>query len=101
MSALPLNLNLNYVDDEGQGDSYLREAVEKWLKKWCKDNGYDLYSDGLKIYTTIDSKMQQYAEEAVAEKMKVLQKRFDNLWGKKNPWRDFEGNEIKGLGVKR
>jgi penicillin-binding protein 1A len=93
--ALPLNLNLNYVDDEGQGDSYLREAVEKWLKKWCKDNGYDLYSDGLKIYTTIDSKMQQYAEEAVNEKMQVLQKRFDNLWGKKNPWRDFEGNEIK------
>jgi len=91
---LPLNLNLNYVDDEGQGDSYLREAVEKWLKKWCKDNGYDLYSDGLKIYTTIDSKMQQYAEEAVAEKMKVLQKRFDQLWGKKNPWRDFEGEEI-------
>jgi penicillin-binding protein 1A len=97
---LPLNLNLNYVDDEGQGDSYLREAVEKWLKKWCKDNGYDLYSDGLKIYTTIDSKMQQYAEEAVAEKMKVLQKRFDQLWGKKNPWRDFEGNEIKDFVLK-
>jgi penicillin-binding protein 1A len=97
---LPLNLNLNYVDDEGQGDSYLREAVEKWLKKWCKDNGYDLYADGLKIYTTIDSKLQQYAEEAVAEKMKVLQKRFDNLWGKKNPWRDFEGNEIKDFVLK-
>jgi len=98
--ALPLNLNLNYVDDEGQGDSYLREAVERWLKKWCKDNGYDLYSDGLKIYTTIDSKMQQYAEEAVTEKMKVLQKRFDNLWGKKNPWRDFDGNEIKDFVLK-
>jgi penicillin-binding protein 1A len=98
--ALPLNLNLNYVDDDGQGDSYLREAVERWLKKWCKDNGYDLYSDGLKIYTTIDSKMQQYAEEAVAEKMKVLQKRFDNLWGKKNPWRDFDGNEIKDFVLK-
>ena len=97
---LPINLNLNYVDDEGQGDSYLREAVEKWLKKWCKDNGYDLYSDGLKIYTTIDSKMQQYAEEAVAEKMKVLQKRFDQLWGKKNPWRDFAGNEIKDFVLK-
>ncbi len=98
--ALPLNLNLSYVDDQGQGDSYLREAVERWLKKWCKDNGYDLYSDGLKIYTTIDSKMQQYAEEAVAEKMKVLQKRFDNLWGKKNPWRDFDGNEIKDFVLK-
>lgn len=97
---LPLNLDLSYVDDEGHGDSYLREAVERWLKKWCKDNGYDLYSDGLKIYTTIDSHMQQYAEEAVAEKMKMLQKRFDNLWGKKNPWRDFNGNEIKDFALK-
>ncbi len=97
---LPLNLNLDYVDNEGQGDSYLREAVERWLKKWCKDNGYDLYSDGLKIYTTIDSHLQQYAEEAVAEKMKMLQKRFDNLWGKKNPWRDFNGNEIKDFVLK-
>lgn len=97
---LPLNLDLSYVDNEGQGDSYLREAVERWLKKWCKDNGYDLYSDGLKIYTTIDSRLQQYAEEAVAEKMKVLQKRFDNLWGKRNPWRDFNGNEIKDFVLK-
>jgi penicillin-binding protein 1A len=98
--ALPLNLNLSYVDNEGQGDSYLREAVERWLKKWCKDNGYDLYSDGLKIYTTIDSHMQQYAEEAVAEKMKVLQQRFNNVWGKQNPWRDFSGHEIKDFVLK-
>ena len=91
----PLGLNLSYVDDESNGDSYLREAVERWLKKWCKENDYDLYTDGLKIYTTIDSHLQQYAEEAVAEKMKMLQKRFDNVWGSKNPWRDFSGNEIK------
>jgi len=99
-SAMPLNLDLSYVEDVSQGDSYLREAVERWLKKWCKDNDYDLYNDGLKIYTTIDSHMQQYAEEAVAEKMKELQKRFDNLWGKKNPWRDFNGNEIKDFVLK-
>jgi penicillin-binding protein 1A len=48
----------------------------------------------LKIYTTIDSKLQQYAEEAVAEKMKMLQKRFNNVWGKRNPWRDSKGVEI-------
>src|ERR1700761_5673158 len=86
--AEPLNLDLSYVDDESQGDSYLRDAVEKWLDKWCKENDYDLYEDGLKIYTTIDSRLQQYAEEAVAEKMKMLQKRFTNVWGDKNPWRD-------------
>jgi len=90
----PINLDLGYTGNEGQGDSYLREAVERWLKKWCHDNDYDLYNDGLKIYTTIDPKMQQYAEEAVAEKMKMLQKRFNDLWGKKNPWRDLDGNEI-------
>ena len=98
--ALPLNLDLSYVDKSGQGDSYIRRAVEKWLDKWCKQNDYDLYEDGLKIYTTIDSKLQQYAEEAVAQKMKMLQKRFNNLWGNKNPWRDSKGVEIKDFLLK-
>ncbi|RYU92088.1 penicillin-binding protein [Mucilaginibacter terrigena] len=99
-AALPLNLNLNYRDNTGQEDSYIRRAVEKWLDKWCKQNDYDLYEDGLKIYTTIDSKLQQYAEEAVAQKMKMLQKRFNNLWGNKNPWRDSKGVEIKDFLLK-
>lgn len=90
----PLNIDLSYIENEWQGDSYIRRAVEKWLDKWCKDNGYNLYEDGLKIYTTIDSRLQQYAEEAVAEKMKMLQKRFYNLWGNKIPWRDLDGNII-------
>lgn len=98
--ALPLGLDLSYVEDDSHGDSYLRRAVEKWLDKWCKENDYNLYEDGLKIYTTIDSKMQQYAEEAVAEKMKMLQKRFYNLWGNKNPWRDSKGVEIKDFILK-
>ncbi len=96
----PLNLDLSYVENEGQGDSYLRQAVERWLKKWCHDNDYDLYSDGLKIYTTIDPRLQRYAEEAVAEKMKMLQKRFNDAWGKKNPWRDSNGDEIKDFLLK-
>lgn len=96
----PIGLDLSYVENNSQGDSYLRQAVERWLKKWCTDNGYDLYTDGLKIYTTIDSKLQHYAEEAVAEKMKMLQKRFDNLWGNKNPWRDSKGKEIKDFILK-
>ncbi|MDP9048893.1 MAG: transglycosylase domain-containing protein, partial [Bacteroidota bacterium] len=96
----PITLDLSYVENEGQGDSYIRQAVERWLKKWCRDNDYDLYQDGLKIYTTIDPRLQQYAEEAVAEKMKMLQKRFDNLWGKKNPWRDSNGDEITDFVLK-
>ncbi|WP_426667614.1 transglycosylase domain-containing protein [Mucilaginibacter sp. McL0603] len=89
-----LNLDLSYIEDESQGDSYIRRAVEKWLDKWCKDNGYNLYEDGLKIYTTIDPRLQQYAEEAVEEKMKMLQKRFYNLWGNKIAWRDLDGKII-------
>jgi len=99
-SKQPIKLNSSYVENVSHGDSYLREAVERWLKKWCKDNDYDLYEDGLKIYTTIDSRLQQYAEEAVAEKMKSLQRRFENVWGDQNPWRDSKGNEIKDFLLK-
>jgi penicillin-binding protein 1A len=96
----PIQLDLSYVENEGQGDSYIRQAVGRWLKKWLKDNDYDLYEDGLKIYTTIDPRLQRYAEEAVAEKMKMLQKRFNNLWGNKNPWQDLNGVEIKDFLLK-
>ena len=92
-TKLPLKLDLSYTGHGSQGDSYLREAVERWLKKWCRDNDYDLYNDGLKIYTTIDPRLQHYAEIAVAEKMKMLQSRFYDLWGKKNPWQDLSGHE--------
>ena len=46
------------------------------LYGWAEKNGYDIYRDGLKIYTTIDSRLQQYAEEAVTAQMKSLQKSF-------------------------
>ena len=56
---------------------YFREAIANELKEWCKENNTDLYGDGLKIYTTLDSRMQQYAEEAVYEHVaKYLQPRF-------------------------
>lgn len=53
---------------------YFREAVANELKSWCKENDIDLYGDGLKIYTTIDSRMQRYAEEAVDRQMQEVQK---------------------------
>ncbi len=99
-SKRPLGLSLGKVEDESQGDSYLRTAVARYLEKWCADNGYDLYTSGLKIYTTIDSKLQKYAEEAVAEQMKILQKRLDNAWGNENPWRDSQGKEIPDFAMK-
>ena len=93
-SQRPLKLNPGSLDEGSDGGSYLRSAVSRYLEKWCEDNGYDLYADGLKIYTTIDSRMQQYAEEAVTGQMKILQKRFENVWGNENPWRTTDGNEI-------
>ena len=57
---------------------YLRDYMKKWVKEHKKANGeeYDIYGDGLKIYTTIDSKMQEYAEESVTEHLSGLQKEF-------------------------
>lgn len=74
---------LNYKkQDENTGLApYLREVVRNDIKKWCKDHNnpstgdpYDIYKDGLRIYTTIVPRMQLYAEEAVAKHMPVLQK---------------------------
>jgi penicillin-binding protein 1A len=93
-SQRPLKLNPGSLDEGSDGGSYLRSAVSRYLEKWCEENGYDLYADGLKIYTTIDSRMQQYAEEAVNNHMKILQRRFENVWGNENPWRTSDGKEI-------
>src|SRR5690606_15053387 len=93
----PISLELGKESTSNEGDSYLRAAVAKWLEKWCEDNGYDLYEDGLRIYTTIDSRLQKHAEEAVAEQMKILQRRFYNSWGNEIPWRDSEGNIIENF----
>jgi penicillin-binding protein 1A len=93
----PILLDIGNDSDKSDGDSYLRAAVSKWLNKWCEENNYNLYEDGLKIYTTINSKLQKYAEEAVQEQMKTLQRRFNNSWGNEEPWRDSEGNLIENF----
>ena len=73
---------------------YFREAVKNHLQKWCSENGYDLYKDGLKIYTTIDTRLQKYAEEAAIKQMKQVQKTFNAHWGSTNPWQDERHVEI-------
>jgi penicillin-binding protein 1A len=94
-----INLDVNFDDTiDGQG-SYFKVALSRFVEKWAKDNeiDIDLYKDGLKIYTTIDSRMQTHAENSVAEKMKALQKAFDAHWGNKNPWAYEDGTEIPGF----
>lgn len=90
----PLQLKEGKISDAGSGDSYLRAAVDKYLEAWCEENGYDLYEDGLKIYTTIDSRLQGYAEEAVQEQMRIIQRRFYNVWGNEDPWENSERKKI-------
>jgi penicillin-binding protein 1A len=74
--------------------TYFRSVIRNFLMNWCSEHGYDLFDDGLKIYTTIDSRMQEYAEQAVKEHMTSLQKLFDEHWEGRNPWIDTDGKEI-------
>src|SRR5690606_15297529 len=90
-----INLSIREIGHISNEDSYIRAAVLRFLNEWSKESGYDIYKDGLQIYTTIDSRMQTYAEEAVARQMKTLQNRFNYVWGNDLPWRDSQGNVIE------
>ncbi|MBB4602380.1 penicillin-binding protein 1A [Hymenobacter luteus] len=90
----PIVLRYN-VENQNEGIApYFRVEVSKMLRQWAKETDHDLYADGLKIYTTIDSRMQKYAESAVAEHMKLQQKWFDAHWKGQQPWRDENGRVI-------
>ncbi|MTH17961.1 transglycosylase domain-containing protein [Flavobacterium sp. LC2016-01] len=82
LQALPITLKFKLESHREGMATYFREYLRDYMKKWVAENkkpdgsDYDIYKDGLKIYTTIDSRMQQYAEEAVSEHMKNLQQQF-------------------------
>ncbi|MFD3000062.1 penicillin-binding protein 1A [Pontibacter toksunensis] len=97
LSELPLVLEYKVENHYDGPATYFRGAVAEHLQEWTKENGYDLYRDGLKIYTTIDSRMQVHAEEAMEEHMRTLQRRFDNHWEGRNPWVDEKDQEISGF----
>ncbi|MGI6219003.1 MAG: transglycosylase domain-containing protein [Bacteroidaceae bacterium] len=94
---LPLKLNYNVSRNYDGSALYFREAVASELKAWCQENNIDLYAEGLKIYTTLDSRMQRYAEAAVRKQMKTVQRNFNAHWGKTNPWQDEQHREIPGF----
>ena len=98
-TAVAKDIKLQFqVENQNTGIApYLRAEAGKWLLKWARDNGHNLYSDGLKIYTTIDSRMQQHAEAAVQQHMKTMQKLFFNYWKGRKPWTDENGQTIKGF----
>lgn len=75
----------------------LRMQVKKWIEKNPKPDGtlWDIYSDGLKIFTTINYKMQKHAEDAVEEHLTKMQKLFFKTWKGRNPWKEFEEEKWK------
>lgn len=95
--AEPLGLNYS-VENHNQGiATYFRTVANNWLLSWCKARKLDLYSDGLKVYTTIDSRLQIHAEKAVEKHMKYIQNQFYIHWKDRNPWVDQDMKEIKGF----
>ncbi len=93
-SLVQIPLQLNYQresSNEGIATyfrAHIRQIVDKKLAEYNQENDthYNLYTDGLKIYTTIDSRMQKYGEEAVQEHLSRLQKDFDTHWKDGKPW---------------
>lgn len=92
LKKLPLTLQYNNLASKTGLAPYLRERIRietnKILKNYPKDDGtyYDVYRDGLKITTTIDSKLQAYAEQSVNEHLKELQSLFFKHWRTSKPW---------------
>ena len=100
-SLKQIEIKLDYsVENAYDGEAnYFREAVADWMKNWCKeyygnDRAYAYYTEGLKIYTSLDSRMQRYAEEAAIKQMQQVQKSFNQHWGNVNPWQDERHVEI-------
>ena len=97
LCRLPIKLDYSVESNYDGQAQYFRAAVANRLSDWCKQNGYDLYSSGLKIYTTLDTQMQKYAEEAVTRQMRQVQRNFNNHWGHEEPWQDENHHVIDGF----
>jgi penicillin-binding protein 1A len=102
LQQLPLNINYTPESHSDGYATYFRTHLQKVMRKWVQNNPkpngeeYNIFSDGLKIYVTIDSRMQQYAEEAVKEHMANLQSYFfkEQKRNKIAPFYDLDKEEI-------
>ena len=106
LKAKPLITNYKRPDESLGIAPYFRAVLADKLKDWCKNHkniktgeNYDLYRDGLKIYTTIDSRMQQYAEESVVQHMPVIQRKLNALLKNNGNrlWKDRENIIINAM----
>jgi penicillin-binding protein 1A len=99
LKAKPLITNYKKIDEDKGVAPYFRDVLREYLKNWGKSHKnpktgepYDVMRDGLRVYTTIHSKMQQYAEEAVVQHMPVIQKKLDWIM-RANGTRMWKGRE--------
>lgn len=80
LQAAPIELDYQPPSKAGRVSRYFGEYVRQRVSGWADENGYDLYTDGLVIYTTIDSKLQKHAERAVKIKLDSLQQIYVKEW---------------------
>ena len=101
----PLNLHYSLITYNQGPAPYFIEYLRPSLMKWCsdhrKENGdpYNLFTDGLKIYTTVDYNLQRYATGAVRSHLKSVQSVFDSQWKTVKPW--SENKSILDRAIKR
>ena len=103
LKAKPIQLNYKKLDENAGIAPYFRDVLREEVKKWCKENKnpktgnpYDIYKDGLKIYTTINPRMQEYAEVAVFRHMQKLQAVFNQQSNIKSGsvWKGKDGERV-------
>jgi penicillin-binding protein 1A len=110
LKEIPIRLKYNKLNENSGIAPYFREVLRDEVKQWCAENEnpktgepYDIYKDGLKIYTTINPKMQEYAELAVYRHMQKLQSVFSNQSNIKSGsvWETKEGKSIIESAIKK
>ncbi len=107
LKALPMGLKFNPSDHNEGSAPYFRAVLKKDIQKTFEESSitkadgtpYDLDRDGLKIYTTINSRMQSYAERAQRDYLKDLQKEFNSQFRGKNPFKNYQ--QLLDQGMKR
>jgi penicillin-binding protein 1A len=109
LKKIPLKLAFNPSDHNEGSAPYFRAVLKKDIQQTLEENSiykadgtpYDLDRDGLKIYTTINSRMQKYAEDAQREYLKTLQVQFNNSWKGSDPFNIPEAKLLIDQGMRR
>ncbi len=109
LKQLPLKLQFNPSDHNDGAAPYFRAVLKKDIQQTLEENSiykadgtpYDLDRDGLKIYTTINSRMQHYAEQAQKEYLKTLQAQFNASWKGRDPFNFKEAQGLIDQGMRR